>query len=189
MKVILTGLLIIIVLLIGAVYLQFNLIHKQRDEIIRLNGAQEDSINSESSSKSGKSAKQYKEYSDNIPYRVPIPGKFVISQKYSDIHKGIDLAAETGTKIVPSATGVVTNIGNDEIYGNYLVLDHLNGYQTKYAHVSKIFVKVKEFVYIGDVIALVGNTGRSTDPHLHFELIESGEKINPQTLIKFDKAN
>ncbi len=189
MKVILAGLLLIIVLLIGAVYFQFSLVGKQKAEIVQLTGELENFKVSTVSNKSGSGKKRYNDYSDSIPRQVPVYGKYVVSQRFSDIHKGIDLAAVTGTKIVPSAVGVVVDKGYDEIYGNYLVIDHLNGYKTKYAHASKVFVKLKEYVYIDDVIALVGNTGKSTDPHLHFEIIESGEKIDPAILIKFDKQN
>jgi murein DD-endopeptidase MepM/ murein hydrolase activator NlpD len=87
------------------------------------------------------------------------------------IHPGIDIAAWTGMPVYASDTGVVVYAGwNDSGYGNLVIIDHGNGWQTAYAHNSQINVRCGQTVYQGDVIALAGSTGRSTGPHIHFEM-------------------
>ena len=188
MKIILTGLLLIIALLVGAVFLQLNLISRQRSEIVNLTSELEAAEKLSTTVSSKKTNKYYTDYDGHIPDRVPLTGKYVISQKFSKIHKGVDFAAVTGEKIRAAAPGVIVETGSDAVYGKYVVIDHLNGFKTKYAHCSKVFAKEKEYIYGKDIIALVGNTGRSTDPHLHFEIIRDGENIDPLEVIKFDNS-
>lgn len=100
-----------------------------------------------------------------------------------DFHTGIDLAVPEGTPIHAAAPGTVIWAGTKGGYGVLVVIDHGNGYQTYYGHLSRALVRVGQFVEVGQVIALSGNTGLSTGPHLHFEVRKSGEPINPLPLL------
>lgn len=95
-------------------------------------------------------------------------------------HKGMDIAAPYGTKIVAAAKGKVTHSGWMGGYGNLIIITHENGIQTYYGHCSKLYAKVGEEVEAGDTIAAVGSTGFSTGNHLHFEIRRNGSQINPQ---------
>ena len=100
-------------------------------------------------------------------------------------HYGIDYGAPTGTPIVASASGTVVKTTCGSGYGNCLVLAHDNGTQTLYAHASVLYVSTGATVKQGQKIAAVGSTGRSTGPHLHFEIIKSnGQKLNPDQYVK-----
>ena len=100
-------------------------------------------------------------------------------------HYGIDFGAGTGTPIVAAASGTVLKTTCGSGYGNCLVIQHDNGTQTLYAHASALYVNVGAKVTQGQKIAAVGSTGRSTGPHLHFEIIKSnGSKMNPNSLFK-----
>jgi murein DD-endopeptidase MepM/ murein hydrolase activator NlpD len=101
--------------------------------------------------------------------------------KVPKMHTGIDFSAPTGTPIYATGNGTVMNDQDlrNSGYGNYVLIDHGFGYQSLYAHVSRSIVRVGQKVKRGDVIAFVGNTGRSTAPHLHYEVIKNGVKINP----------
>ncbi|MEZ4483355.1 MAG: M23 family metallopeptidase [Syntrophotaleaceae bacterium] len=96
------------------------------------------------------------------------------------LHHGLDIAARTGTPVLAAAHGVVSKVTTLSDYGKMVVLDHGYGYQTYYAHNSKIFVKVGQRVQRGDKIAAVGNTGRSTGSHLHYEVRLNGVPVNPK---------
>jgi len=109
-------------------------------------------------------------------------GKRYISafHTYSSSHMAIDYAADIGTPIRAVGNGtVVSAYYNTRGYGNFLTLRHNGTYTTRYAHISKFAVKAGAKVKQGDIIAYVGNTGNSTGPHLHFEMIKNGVKINP----------
>ncbi len=95
------------------------------------------------------------------------------------IHKGIDLAAPTGTPIEAAFTGVINYSGVAKGYGKVVIIDHDNGMQTVYAHCNKLYVNTGENINRGQLIAEVGNTGDSTGPHLHFELKINGNTIDP----------
>ena len=100
--------------------------------------------------------------------------------KYRRMHDGIDFTAPTGTKIFAAGDGIVESVKLSRTgYGNVVVIDHGFGYKTLYAHCSKIPVKEGEKVTRGTIIGLVGNTGLSTGPHLHFEVHKNNKKINP----------
>lgn len=94
-------------------------------------------------------------------------------------HKGIDLACPIGTKVVASAGGKVVFSGTKKGYGKTVIIEHRNGYQTLYGHLSKPLAKKGEIVKQGQKIALSGNTGRSTGPHLHFEVRRKGRPEKP----------
>jgi murein DD-endopeptidase MepM/ murein hydrolase activator NlpD len=97
-------------------------------------------------------------------------------------HEGLDFSAPVGTPILASAGGVVSRSGWDGHYGNVVEINHAEGFKTRYAHASALLVRVGQTVKRGDVIAKVGNTGRSTGPHLHYEVIRAGTHINPANM-------
>lgn len=95
------------------------------------------------------------------------------------LHTGLDFPADAGTKILAAAGGVVVSAAMHPAYGNLVEVDHGNGLQTRYAHASKVLVKTGDLVKRGQLLALVGNSGRSTGPHLHFEVTVAGVPQNP----------
>ena len=96
------------------------------------------------------------------------------------MHPGQDFSAKTGTEIYSTGNGVVKLVKrSNRGYGNHVIIDHGYGYETLYAHMSKFNVRKGQKVGRGEVIGFVGNTGRSTAPHLHYEVMKSGKKINP----------
>ncbi len=96
------------------------------------------------------------------------------------MHYGMDIAARTGTPVCVVANGIVSKVATEPDYGKVVVVDHGYGFQTRYAHNSQIFVKVGQRVKRGDNIAAVGNTGRSTGSHLHYEVRLNGVPVNPR---------
>ncbi len=95
-------------------------------------------------------------------------------------HYGMDFTASIGTPVFATGNGIVKGAEREVGYGNTVTLDHGFGYQTYYAHLSKIKVHVGQKVKRGDIIGLVGNTGTSTAPHLHYEVSKNVQKVNPQ---------
>ena len=98
-------------------------------------------------------------------------------------HSGMDFAAPTGTPIYATGDGVVVHAGWGNGYGNYVDIDHGNGYVTRYGHASRLFVSTGETVKANQHIAAVGSTGRSTGPHLHYEVLRNGQRENPATFL------
>jgi len=94
-------------------------------------------------------------------------------------HNGLDISARTGVPIIAPANGVVVETTSSRSLGNSLVIDHMNGYTTVYGHLEKFLVKKGDRVTRGQIIGLMGNTGRSTGPHLHYEVRLNGKAINP----------
>jgi murein DD-endopeptidase MepM/ murein hydrolase activator NlpD len=120
-------------------------------------------------------------YSSNYGYRVdPITGR-------STFHTGVDLIAPPGTPVLAAAGGMVATSSFVPEYGNVVDVDHDNGLTSRYAHLSKSLVKVGDVVMKGQVIAHVGSTGRSTGPHLHFEVREKGIPLNPNKFLSMGK--
>jgi murein DD-endopeptidase MepM/ murein hydrolase activator NlpD len=100
--------------------------------------------------------------------------------KIQHLHTGLDFSAPIGTDIYATGNGTVVTVESDARgYGNNVVINHGYGYQTLYAHMSKFNCRVGQKVKRGDVIGYVGSTGTSTAPHLHYEVIKNGTKINP----------
>lgn len=100
--------------------------------------------------------------------------------KVPKLHTGVDFTAKTGTEIFAAGDGVVFNVKKSYTgYGQHVIIDHGFGYKTLYAHMSKFKVRKGQKVKRGDVIGLVGNTGTSTGPHLHYEVIRDNKKIDP----------
>ncbi|GAB4376790.1 MAG: M23 family metallopeptidase [Calditrichia bacterium] len=94
-------------------------------------------------------------------------------------HYGIDLSADRGTPVLAPADGWVSFTGRNGAYGNYITIDHKYGYKTSYGHLQKIYVRKGQFVRRGDKIGEVGNTGRSTAPHLHYEVHYKNKPVDP----------
>lgn len=114
----------------------------------------------------------------SVPYNGNITSRY--GQRSMGNHKGVDIVGPVGSPIYASDEGIVTYADyEDGGYGNIVKIDHQNGYETYYAHCSEILVKKGDTVKKGDLIAKVGNTGRSTGPHLHFEIRKNGETQNP----------
>ncbi|MCD6582365.1 MAG: peptidoglycan DD-metalloendopeptidase family protein [Desulfuromusa sp.] len=105
--------------------------------------------------------------------KSPFSGKRVM-------HEGLDIAASVGTPVVATADGIVARVKYSAGYGKMVILDHGYGYRTIFAHNSKILVKAGQRIKRGDLIAKVGNTGRSTGSHLHYELRLNGVPIDPR---------
>lgn len=125
---------------------------------------------------------------------MPIAAKFRWSSPYGtridpiagvkSFHTGTDMACPTGTPILASMSGKVIATGENRVYGLYVIIDHENGYQTLYAHMSKIIATKGKWVSQGTRIGLVGSTGYSTGPHLHFTVYKNGKMINPMSVLK-----
>ena len=98
-------------------------------------------------------------------------------------HSGLDLAAPTGTAIYATGPGIVTKSGWGTGYGQYVEINHGNGYLTRYAHASRLIARVGDRVEAGEHIANVGCTGRCTGPHLHYEVVKDGQRKNPSTYL------
>lgn len=103
-------------------------------------------------------------------------------------HAGLDIAARTGTPVVAALGGTVERAGPAGTYGNLVVVRHPDGSETRYAHLSAISVKVGDQVAIGAPLGAVGTTGRSTGPHLHFEVRRNGRPVDPWPLLMDDET-
>jgi murein DD-endopeptidase MepM/ murein hydrolase activator NlpD len=98
-------------------------------------------------------------------------------------HRGVDFAGEAGSEVVAVAAGIVTYAGDKQGYGNVVEVNHGNGLITRYGHNAKNLAVVGQTVTRGQAIALMGSTGRSTGPHVHFEVLRNGTQVNPVTFI------
>ncbi len=124
-----------------------------------------------------------------LPTRLPV-GNVPIGSTFGNredpftgrraFHSGLDFEAVWGTLIHAAAGGTVSFAGERHDYGRVVEIDHGNGLTTRYAHASRLLVKVGDIVMPGDPIAAVGSTGRSTGPHLHFEVLRNGEATDPR---------
>ncbi|WP_040236770.1 LysM peptidoglycan-binding domain-containing M23 family metallopeptidase [Borrelia crocidurae] len=120
--------------------------------------------------------------------------KFIISSDFGfrpdpftgvkNFHTGIDLAAPINTLVFCSAYGVVGLVGFNNVYGNFVVVEHKNNVKSLYGHLNSYVVKRGDILRTGDIIGKVGQTGRSTGPHLHFEILKRDDPINPVTILK-----
>lgn len=99
-------------------------------------------------------------------------------------HPGLDIAVATDSYIRASGGGTVVDVGEDAVYGRFVVIDHGQGYSTLYGHASSTLVRLGQAVRQRQVIALSGSTGRSTGPHLHFEVLVEGDPVDPLTVIE-----
>jgi murein DD-endopeptidase MepM/ murein hydrolase activator NlpD len=99
-------------------------------------------------------------------------------------HPGIDFAAAEGSQVLAVASGIVVDAGDRNGYGELIEINHGNGYVTRYGHNSRLLVKAGDRVLKGQAIALMGSTGRSTGPHVHFEVLLNGNTVNPEQYIQ-----
>ena len=100
-------------------------------------------------------------------------------------HKGLDIAVPFGSDVRCAATGTVIFAGAKGGYGNCVIISHGNGLATLYGHLSQVLVKANDIVKVNDVIAKSGNSGRSTGPHLHYEVHKNNTPVNPKLFINF----
>ena len=100
-----------------------------------------------------------------------------------EFHAGLDIDGEKGDTVVAPANGIVTKSGVQGGYGNMIEIDHGNGLMTRYGHLSKIDVQVGDQINRGQIIGYIGSTGRSTGPHLHYELRVGDKPINPRRFL------
>ena len=117
-----------------------------------------------------------------VSWRWPASGRISSDygwRGYKEYHHGIDIAIPNGTDIKAARTGKVVKAGWIGVYGLTLLVDHGNGIQTLYGHNQKLLVKAGESVEIGETIAVSGNTGKTTGPHLHFEIRLNGKTVDP----------
>ncbi|MCC2599532.1 M23 family metallopeptidase [Sphingobacterium sp. FBM7-1] len=127
---------------------------------------------------------------DGLPLGRPHPGRITSSYGYRrnpftnrgrEMHHGVDLKGRTGDPIKTTAKGRVTFAGWKGAYGYVVMVKHRNGYETRYAHLTRTRVKKGQYVEAGDIVGLLGSTGRSTGPHLHYEVLLNNRKLNPST--------
>jgi murein DD-endopeptidase MepM/ murein hydrolase activator NlpD len=126
----------------------------------------------------------------SIPRHWPLdePGNITRGQvgtgTSDEAHPGIDIAVAVGSIVRSAGGGTVHQLGEDPEYGYFVLLDHPDDYQTMYGHLSRILVGPGASVAPGQVIGLSGNSGRSTAPHLHFEIRQRGISLDPRTMVK-----
>ncbi|HVR80709.1 MAG TPA: M23 family metallopeptidase [Luteimonas sp.] len=129
---------------------------------------------------------------DAMPSRMPIAHSYITSGfggradpfgGGAAFHKGIDFHAVTGDPVLTVADGVVSYAGVRSGYGNVIEVDHGNGYVTRYAHNSRLLVRVGDLVRSGQRVAKAGSTGRSTGAHVHFEVWDNGHVVNPRKFL------
>lgn len=135
----------------------------------------------------------YKEVMKSVPIGKPVWSYWLSSpfgkradpfNKKSAAHKGVDLASNTGNKVKTMAKGKVVRSDWNGGYGRYIEIDHGNGFKTKYAHLNKSYVKKGQYVAQNEAIGEVGSSGRSTGPHLHYEILYNGATVDPMAFIK-----
>ena len=133
-----------------------------------------------------------------LPTGVPISGDFRVTSGFGvrndpftgtlARHEGLDFTAASGTSIIATADGVVTRSGWEDTYGNIVEVTHAEGFMTRYAHISKRRVVEGQQVKRGQHIADVGSTGRSTGPHLHYEVFRHGRVLNPAQVLPISNS-
>jgi len=119
-----------------------------------------------------------------VPTMVPLE-EYAVSQRASEQHVGVDLAAKDGAPVRSTADGIVEQRGSDRQYGRFLLLKHGQGYESYYGHLQDWNVDKGDSVQAGHTIGWVGNTGKSTAPHLHFEIRKDGKRLDPASVLKF----
>jgi hypothetical protein len=135
---------------------------------------------------------------ESLPITPPIVGNLEVAShfgtridpflKVAAFHPGIDFVAPKGRNIIATAGGRVIKAAVDAEYGEYIEIEHADRFISKYAHAQKLFVKAGDLVYRGQVIAEVGSTGRSTGPHLHYEIYKGGLLVNPLNVLHLNKG-
>jgi murein DD-endopeptidase MepM/ murein hydrolase activator NlpD len=126
----------------------------------------------------------------SVPRHWPIDDRGIVTRgtvagsSGGEAHAGLDIAIPIGTPIRASGGGTVHAAGVDPAYGQFVRLTHPEGFETMYGHASRLLIGVGDTVQAGQVIALSGSTGRSTAPHLHFEIFRDGRSIDPFSLVQ-----
>ena len=138
---------------------------------------------------------QYLDTLQDIPLGPPVPG--VLTSRFgrrldpingkSAYHRGVDIRGKKGSDVKATANGIVKIENYDRLNGRYVLIDHGNGFITKYAHLKKSLVKKGDAVERGQVIGLVGSTGRSTGPHVHYEIHYNDKILNPTRFVRIAK--
>jgi murein DD-endopeptidase MepM/ murein hydrolase activator NlpD len=128
----------------------------------------------------------------NVPLGAPVPG--VLTSRFgrridpingeSAYHRGVDIRGRMGSDVKATAAGSVIVQSYDKVRGRHIVLDHGNGFRTKYAHLKKSLVQKGDTVQRGEVIGLVGSSGRSTGPHVHYEIQYNDKIVNPTKFVR-----
>ncbi|OTG64234.1 M23 family metallopeptidase [Acinetobacter silvestris] len=167
---------------------QINVKLRQQDKPIELN-------NESIAKKYGNNSYSGKNYTANTGsswlVTHPLPDMKRVSSTYggrtmggrAEHHSGLDLSAPSGTPIYATGPGIVTKSGWGNGYGQYVEINHGNGYITRYAHASRLIASIGDRVNAGDHIANVGCTGRCTGPHLHYEVVKDGQRKNPSSYL------
>ena len=125
-----------------------------------------------------------------LPTRYPLEARGFVTrgvgsgQEYGATHPGLDIAVPEGTEVRAAGGGLVVEVSETPEYGKMVRLAHPQGYETRYGHLSQVRVRQGDRVSIGTVLGLSGNTGRSTAPHLHFEVRRNDAAVDPMTLIQ-----
>lgn len=138
---------------------------------------------------------RYLDAIQNVPLGAPIPGVITstFGQRIDPIngrqafHQGVDIRGPLGSDVKATAEGTVTVQNYDKVNGRYIVLDHGNGFRTKYGHLKKSLVQKGDTVERGQLIGLVGNSGRSTGPHVHYEIHYGDRIVNPIRFVRIAK--
>lgn len=155
---------------------------QNKDNTIKENGKKETNVND-------KNLDRYEEEALALSFMKPVSGG-ITSSYFGDsvdrtsIHKGHDWAVPSGTSVMASEKGVVKLAYYSESYGYNVLIEHNDMIQTRYAHMSELLVKPGDEVKRGQILGFSGSTGDSTGPHLHFEVIKDGVKINPLSILK-----
>lgn len=139
-------------------------------------------LSPELASASDENAKRIEYIPKGLPVRGVITGRFgELGKKYLAPHSGIDISAPRGTIVIATAAGLITAVkSNDPEFGIVVNIDHLNGYETKYGHLSSAVVSEGQWVKRGDRIGMVGETGHVEGPHVHYEVVLNTKPIDPE---------
>jgi len=125
---------------------------------------------------------------EKLPLAMPLKTSYRLTsgfgRRWGRMHSGIDMAGPTGTAVYATADGVVNFAGQQSGYGNLIKISHELGTETRFGHLSRIRVKQGQRVSQGDLIGDMGSTGRSTGPHLHYEVRMNGRAVDPMSFIK-----
>jgi len=175
---------------VGELAEQLSLIETRYADLARLMGARPDSVGATVWLPPSRTpSTQARAGSVDVPSSWPLTERGFVTQEalLSDTtggHPGLDIAIATGSYVRAAGSGTVAEVGEDPIYGLFVAVDHARGYRTIYGHVSELLVTTGQKVLQNEIIALSGSTGRSTAPHLHFEVLKDGVTVDPLTVVR-----
>ncbi len=123
---------------------------------------------------------------NHVPSVWPLTKRVFVTEEFSprEGHTGLDIAVESNTPVLAAADGIVVGAGRDDVYGTYVLVQHDASTLTAYGHLALAFVRDGDLVRQGDIIAQSGNSGRSSAPHLHFEIRRNGVEVDPRTYLQ-----